>query len=48
LPLSGSALLAMQQMHGESQRGPRAPKHRYSLADYGLTSEQVRTRFEGL
>lgn len=48
LPLSGSALLAMRQMHGESQRGPRAPKHRYSLADYGLTSEQVRTRFEGL
>ena len=48
LPLGASALLAMQDMHAESQKGPRAPKHRYSLADYGLTVEQVKARFEGL
>jgi Sulfotransferase family len=48
LPLSGSALLAMQEMHAESRKGPRAPKHNYSLADYGLTAEQVKARFEGL
>jgi hypothetical protein len=27
LPLSGSALLAMQEIQAESQQGPRAPKH---------------------
>ena len=32
-------------MHEESQQGPRAPKHTYSLADYGLTAEQVKERF---
>lgn len=48
LPLSSSALLAMQEMHAESRKGPRAPKHNYSLADYGLTAEQVKARFEGL
>jgi hypothetical protein len=48
LPLTGSALLAMQQMHADSQKGPRAPKHTYSLADYGLTAEVVKARFEGL
>ncbi|WP_297595000.1 hypothetical protein, partial [Mycobacterium sp.] len=26
----------------------RAPKHKYSLADYGLTAEEVRERFAGL
>jgi Sulfotransferase family len=31
-----------------SKQGPRAPKHTYSLADYGLTAEQVRERFTGL
>ena len=34
-------------MHAESQKGPRAPKHTYSLADYGLTDEQVKERFAG-
>ena len=34
--------------HAESQKGPRAPKHTYSLADYGLTDEQVKERFKGL
>jgi hypothetical protein len=48
LPLTDSALSAMRDMHAESQRGPRAPKHTYSLSDYGLTEEAVRERFAGL
>ncbi len=32
----------------ESKQGPRAPKHTYSLADYGLTEDQVKERFGGL
>jgi hypothetical protein len=39
---------SMTTMHAESQKGPRAPKHTYSLADYGLTDEQVKERFAGL
>jgi hypothetical protein len=39
---------SMTAMHAESQKGPRAPKHTYSLADYGLTDEQVKERFAGL
>jgi hypothetical protein len=38
----------MEQSHAESKKGPRAPKHTYSLADYGLTDEQVKDRFKGL
>lgn len=30
-----------------SKQGPRAPKHSYSLADYGLTEDQVKERFQG-
>jgi hypothetical protein len=48
LPHTEAARDAMTRMHAESQQGPRAPKHRYSLADYGLTAEQVRERFAGL
>ncbi len=32
----------------ESKQGPRAPKHTYSLADYGLTEDQVKECFTGL
>lgn len=39
---------AMQRSHAESKQGPRAPKHTYSLADYGLTDSQVKERFAGL
>jgi len=39
---------AMTTMHGESQKGPRAPKHTYSLTDYGLTDDEVKERFAGL
>ena len=48
LELSDEASTAMRQMHEESRKGPRAPKHTYSLADYGLTAEMVRERFAGL
>jgi hypothetical protein len=48
LPLSDVARQAMVDMHEESQKGPRAPKHTYSLSDYGLTAEQVKERFAGL
>ena len=39
---------AVERSHEESKQGPRAPKHTYSLADYGLTDEQVKERFAGL
>jgi hypothetical protein len=48
LPLTGEARQAMEASHAESQTGPRAPKHKYSLADYGLTAEAVKERFAGL
>ena len=48
LELTEPALQAMQHIHAESKKGPRAPKHTYSLEDYGLTAEQVRERFAGL
>ncbi len=43
-----AARQAMVDSHTESKKGPRAPKHTYSLADYGLTDEQVKERFTGL
>ena len=48
IELTDAARQAMVDMHEESQKGPRAPKHTYSLADYGLTAEQVKERFAGL
>ena len=48
IELTDAARAAMEQMHTESQQGPRAPKHTYSLADYGLTAETVKERFKGL
>ncbi|OBB44610.1 sulfotransferase [Mycobacterium sp. 852002-51961_SCH5331710] len=39
---------AMTATHEESKKGPRAPKHTYSLADYGLTDDEVKKRFKGL
>jgi hypothetical protein len=47
IPLSDEAVLAIEQAHAESKQGPRAPKHHYSLTDYGLTAEQVKARFTG-
>jgi hypothetical protein len=48
LILTDDALKAMEKSHAESQSGERAPKHRYSLADYGLSVETVKERFSGL
>jgi hypothetical protein len=48
LTLTEQARRAMADSHAESQTGPRAPKHTYSLADYGLTAESVKARFAGL
>lgn len=48
IDFTDAARESMTTMHAESQKGPRAPKHTYSLADYGLTDEQVKERFAGL
>jgi len=48
LTLTDEARQAMADIHAESQTGARAPKHTYSLADYGLTVESVKERFAGL
>jgi hypothetical protein len=48
IELTEQAMAAMHDMHAESKKGPRAPKHTYSLEDYGLSTEQVKERFEGL
>lgn len=48
LPFTDEAAAAMRASHEASRKGPRAPKHEYSLADYGLTAEQVRERFADL
>jgi hypothetical protein len=48
LTVTDEARKAMADVHAESQTGARAPKHTYSLADYGLTVETVKERFAGL
>lgn len=48
IELTDAAHAAMHQMHAESTQGPRAPKHDYSLADYGLTADTVKERFKDL
>jgi hypothetical protein len=48
IELTDAARAAMEHSHEQSKHGPRAPKHTYSLADYGLTDEQVKERFAGL
>lgn len=48
IDFTDEARAAMVHTDQESKKGPRAPKHTYSLADYGLTAEQVKARFEGL
>ncbi len=47
IELTDAGREAMARIHQESQEGPRAPKHSYALADYGLTAEQVRDAFAG-
>lgn len=48
LPLPDVTRQAMAETVAESHTGPRTPKHRYSLADYGLTADLIRDRFAGL
>lgn len=48
IEMTDAARAAIQHTDEESKQGPRAPKHTYSLADYGLTEEQVKERFKGL
>jgi hypothetical protein len=48
LTLTDEARVAMEKSHAESQSGERAPKHTYSLAEYGLTVDAVKERFAGL
>ncbi|MCX2928930.1 sulfotransferase [Mycobacterium sp. CVI_P3] len=48
IEMTDSARAAVRRTDEESKQGPRAPKHTYSLADYGLTEEQVKERFKGL
>jgi hypothetical protein len=48
IELTDDARAAIERTADESKQGPRAPKHTYSLADYGLTEDQVKERFKGL
>ncbi len=48
IEMTDDARAAMRDSHEKSTQGPRAPKHTYSLADYGLTDMQVEARFAGL
>lgn len=45
LPLSDDAMSAMKLAHLEGKEDHRAPKHRYTLENYGLTADQVHERF---
>ena len=48
IEFTDAARESVSNTHEESKKGPRAPKHTYSLSDYGLTDEQVRERFKDL
>ncbi len=47
LPYSGAAAAAIRALHARAGEGDARPAHRYSLADFGLTGEQVDERFGG-
>ena len=47
LPLSGTAADAMRALHGQSATGGARSAHRYTLADFGLTGEEIDERFGG-
>ena len=47
LPYSGAAADAVRALHAEASHGAARPAHRYALADFGLTAEQVDERFGG-
>jgi hypothetical protein len=48
MELTEPARRAMLALDEESRTGDRKPEHRYSLADFGLTEDQVDATFEGL
>ncbi len=48
IEFTDEARTAVARTHEESRQGPRAPKHTYSLADYGLSEDRVRAEFRGL
>jgi len=48
IEMTAAARSAIAHTDDESKQGPRAPKHTYSLADYGLAEDQVKERFRGL
>ena len=45
LPYDDAVRAAVQEAYDASRSGAARPSHRYDLADYGLTEEQVRERF---
>ncbi len=45
LDWSPQVATAVEAMDAESRQGGKRPAHKYSLADYGLTAEQVRAAF---
>lgn len=47
LDFSGAAADAIRAVHAGAAAGAARPAHRYSLADFGLTAEQVSERFGG-
>jgi hypothetical protein len=47
LPYKGAAAAAVRALHAEAANGEGRPAHRYALADFGLTAEQVDERFGG-
>jgi hypothetical protein len=47
LDYTGAAADAIRALHAEAAHGGNKPAHRYSLADFGLTAEQVDERFGG-
>ena len=46
IEMTDEARAAMHASDEESKQGPRAPKHTYSLEDYGLTEQQVLAAFD--
>ena len=47
LTLTPEARTAMTAVHEESRTGARKPSHRYKLADFGLSAQEVDERFAG-
>jgi hypothetical protein len=45
LTWSQEAQQAVRRLDEESRTGPRRPSHRYDLADYGLTEDEVIAHF---